>query len=166
MPEFNIFLENTYKDFDIDEAAVHKKIVIMADYIFSCKEIMLKSFLNKYKFDTLSFDIVLADNKEIHRINKEYRKKDAPTDVITFAIFADSIEEERYIIDNEINLGEIIISLDKIKEQSKENNISFEEELYFIISHGILHLLGFDHQNETDYNFMIENQNKAKAMVL
>ena len=88
------------------------------------------------------------------------------TDVITFAIFADSPLNERFIIDSDISLGEIIISLDKVKEQADYNNVTFLDELYFIISHGILHLLGFDHQNDVDYNFMVENQKKAKAIVL
>ena len=118
------------------------------------------------EFNTISFDIVLCNNEYIHKINKEYRNKDSATDVITFAIFADSTPDERFIFDDEINLGEIIVSLDKIKEQSTENNVTFDSELYYLISHGILHLLGFDHQNQKDYDFMVENQNKAKAIVL
>ena len=105
------------------------------------------------------------NNEEIHKVNKEYRKKDAPTDVITFAMFADSPEEERYIFDGEVHLGEVMVSLDKIEEQSKENNVTFEEELHYIIAHGVLHLLGFDHQTEPEYNFMVGYQNRAKAIV-
>ncbi len=166
MTNLNIFLENTYEDYDIDEVMVHNNIVKMTDYIFKDNAIMSNSCLNKYKYDVVSFDIVFVNNEEIHRINKEYRHKDSPTDVITFAMFADSPEEERYIFDGEINLGEIIVSLDKIEEQSKENNVTFFDELYYLVSHGVLHLLGFDHQSEEEYNFMVENQNKAKAIVL
>ena len=86
--------------------------------------------------------------------------------IISFAIFADSLPEERFIIDDEINLGEIIISLDKTEEQSKNNNVTFDSELYYLISHGILHLLGFDHQTQEEYDFMVEKQNIAKAVVL
>lgn len=166
MINLNIFLENTYEEYKIDEVKIYNNVIKMADYIFKNSEITDLSCLAKIKFNTVSFDIVLVNNEEIHRINREYRKKDSPTDVITFAIFADSPEEEQYIIDGEINLGEIIVSLDKIEEQSKENNVSFDDELYYIISHGILHLLGFDHQSEEEYNFMVNNQNKAKAVVL
>ena len=59
-----------------------------------------------------------------------------------------------------------MISLDRVKEQAEENNIDFKNELFFVISHGILHLLGFDHQTEKDYNFMVDYQNKSKALVL
>lgn len=166
MTNLNIFLENTYPEYNIDEVLIHKDIVKMADYIFEDKNIITRSCLEGYKYDSISFDIVFVNNEEIHRINKEYRQKDSATDVITFAIFADSPEEEKFIFDNEINLGEIIVSLDKIQEQSKENNVTFNDELYFLVSHGILHLLGYDHQTEEDYEFMVNNQNKAKAVVL
>ncbi len=166
MFNINIFLQNEYPDFNIDDTVIYNNTVKIADYIVSDKDIFNKSCLYKYKFKTIVFDIILTDNKYIQRINNEYRKKDSPTDVITFAMFADSNEEERFILDEEIYLGEIIISLDRIKEQSTENNISFEDELYFVISHGILHLLGFDHQSLEDYQFMVTNQNKAKAVVL
>ena len=56
-------------------------------------------------------------------VNKEYRKKDYVADIITFAIFADS--EEKFVFDGEINLGEIIISLDKVNENSQKNSTSF-----------------------------------------
>lgn len=166
MTEFNVFIENTYDSFDIDEVKVFEDVKKITDFILKDKEIYSKSCLVNYKFKVISFDIVFCNNDDIHRINKEYRDKDRATDVITFAIFADSPDEERFIMDGEINLGEIIVSLDKIEEQSKDNNVSFDSELYYLISHGILHLLGFDHQNEDDYNFMVNNQNKAKAIVL
>ncbi len=166
MTEYNVFLENTYPDFQIDEVKVYNDVLKMTAFLCENSQITSKSCLNEMDYNSISFDIVLTNNEEIRRINKEYRFKDSPTDVITFAIFADSPSDEKFIFDSEINLGEIIVSLDKIQEQSKENNITFENELYYIISHGILHLLGFDHLTETDYNYMVENQNRAKALVL
>ncbi len=166
MTNLNIFLENTYENYKkIDEVNIYNNVVKIADYIFKNPEIMTKSCLSGKGYETVSFDIVLVNNEEIHRINKEYRQIDKPTDVITFAIFADSAEDEQFIIDGDINLGEIIVSLDRIEEQSKENKVSFNDELYYIIAHGILHLLGYDHQTEAEYNFMVNNQNKAKAVV-
>jgi len=113
--------------------------------------------------DCISFDILYCDNKKTHEINKEYRQKDSAADIITFAIFADS--EEKFIFDGEINLGEIIISLDKVGENAKEKNIKDTEELYFLISHGIMHLLGFDHQTIEEYNFIVEAQNVALSKI-
>lgn len=163
--KINIFIENLYEDYDIDEVKVYNNSVKIAEYIFQQKDIINVSCLSNQKYTDVFFDIVLTTNEKIHEINKEYRHKDSPTDVITFAIFADSSEDEKFVFDGEIHLGEIIVSLDTIETQSKENNTTFDDELYYIISHGILHLLGFDHLTETDYNFMVDVQNKAKAVV-
>ena len=100
-----------------------------------------------------------CDSVKTHEINKEYRHKDYPADIITFAIFADS--DEKFVFDGEINLGEILIALDKIKEEALKKGVKDEEELAFLISHGILHLLGFDHQTEEDYNFVVALQIEA-----
>ena len=54
-----------------------------------------------------------------------------------------------------------MLALDKVREEAKKHNVSDEYELYFLIAHGILHLLGFDHQTEEDYNFVVEVQKKA-----
>ena len=166
MTNINVFIENTYENYNIDEVVVYNKVLKMTEHILSDNDVMLKSCLNDRKYETVSFDIVFVDNNEIHRINNEYRQKDRPTDVITFAIFADSPEEEKYIFDGEVSLGEIIVSLDKIEEQSKENNVSFDDELYFLVSHGILHLLGFDHMTDDEYKYMVDKQKEAKAVVL
>lgn len=122
--------------------------------------ILEQSCLKDYDLNkiTLNGDILICGNKKIHEINKEYRHKDRPTDVITFALFAD--DENSSVVDEEIYLGEIIISADQTKIQADENKKTFEEELHFLLSHGILHLLGFDHQDEETYTFMINLQDK------
>ncbi len=168
--EINIFIENAYENFESlpDLSEMTKAAVKMTEYFLSKKDWVQNSCLEGYDFDLLYFDVVLTDDEKIHEINKQYRQKDAPTDVITFAMFADSPKEERFIFNNEINLGEIIISLDTALAQSKNEcheNKTFKDELYFLLAHGILHLLGYDHQDETTLKHMwnlqqemIENQ--------
>ena len=117
--------------------------------------------LKDYDYKTISFDFLFCDSKKTHIINREYRNKDYPADIITFAVFADSPENERFVLDNDINLGEIIIALDKITEEAEKKEISKETELIFLISHGILHLLGFDHQTEEEFNFVVTQQKEA-----
>lgn len=161
----NIFIENTYEEFPFDEVSFHRDVKRMFEYMITLPEIKTSYCLKNHDFTTIIFDIVLCNDEQIWRINREYRKTDRPTDVITFAIFADSKPEEAFIFDGEINLGEILISLDTIKLQAAQNGNTTEDEARLIAAHGMLHLLGFDHQNENDYNFVVGTQNKIKAVL-
>lgn len=163
MVNFLIISENNYTDWDIDEKFfldLTKKII---RFYFKQPEVIENYALKNQEFNKISFDILYTDSKKTHEINKEYRQKDYPADIITFAIFADS--EEKFIFDGEINLGEIIIALDKVMEEAQKKQVTKEHELAFLISHGILHLLGFDHQSEVEYNFVIDLQNRALEYV-
>lgn len=103
--------------------------------------------------------ISFVDNKQIQVINRDYRGKDKPTDVISFAML--EMEEEEVKIVGEglpVVLGDIIISVDKAKEQAEEYNHSFERELAFLALHGFLHLLGYDHMNTEDEKKMFQRQ--------
>lgn len=157
--EKNIFSENIHSSIVVDEKAAIDTAKKILDYYLDEKEIFEKSCLVGFDFATLSFDILYCDNGKTHEINCEYRQKDYAADIITFSIFADS--EEKFVFDDEVNLGEIIISLDKVSENAVGKGISFNEELYFLISHGIMHLLGFDHQTEQEYNFIVKAQTSA-----
>jgi len=159
--KINIFSENIFEARDINE----RKFIDIAKKVleFYMSEIYEQSCLNGYEFDTISFDFLYCDSVKTHEINREYRNKDYPADIITFAIFADS--EEKFIFDDEINLGEVIIALDKVQEEANKKDSTFEHELAFLISHGIMHLLGFDHQTEEEYNFVVDMQYRALESV-
>ena len=159
--KINIYCENEYKSWNVDSSWVIKTAVSILNFYVDNPEIYENSCLKDYDYGRLSFDFLLCDSVKTHKINKEYRNKDYPADIITFAVFADSEVGERFVLDKEINLGEIIIALDKMIEGAEEKGIKKEEELAFFISHGILHLLGFDHQTEQEYNFVIKWQKKA-----
>lgn len=106
------------------------------------------------KVDNVEFNIIIVDNDRIHEINREYRNKDMPTDVISFAL-----EDDEVFPNLEVRvLGDIYISLDKVYEQSKSYGHSFFRELSFLTVHGILHLLGYDHMNEVDEKEMFSRQ--------
>ncbi len=159
MTKFNIFSENIFEGWDVDEKKfldIAKKIL---KFYLSIPEVYENSCLFGFDFKTISFDFLYCNSIKTHEINREYRNKDYPADIITFAIFADS--GEKFIFDGEINLGEVIIALDKVIEEADKKGVTREFELSFLISHGILHLLGFDHQSEDAYNFVIDLQNKA-----
>ncbi len=103
--------------------------------------------------------VSFVTNEAIRDINREYRDKDQPTDVISFAM-EEPGEGEMVIqgIDEPRVLGDIIISLDRTKEQASDYGHSFERELGFLAVHGFLHLLGYDHMNEEDEKKMFAKQ--------
>lgn len=164
MTKYNIFSENIYDNWQIDEKLFIDTAKKILKFYLSLSDVYEKSCLNSFDYNTISFDFLYCDSVKTHEINREYRNKDYPADIITFAIFADS--EEKFVFDGEINLGEVIIALDKVIEEADKKGVTKEYELSFLISHGILHLLGFDHQTEEDYNFMVQIQDKTKAQVL
>jgi len=103
--------------------------------------------------------VTFVSSEKIHEINREYRDKDRPTDVISFAL-EEMGEGEMEIMGAELPrvLGDIIISTDKAREQADEYNHSFKRELGFLAVHGFLHLLGYDHENEDDEKAMFSKQ--------
>lgn len=92
--------------------------------------------------------VVLCDNTYIHELNKTYRNIDRPTDVLSFAL--NEGEEEGYDGPDTKLLGDIVISLDKTREQADEYGHSFERELAYLTVHGMLHILGYDHMTDED----------------
>ena len=160
MTIINVFTENIDADRKVDEKEVIKKTKLILEHYI--KTLGNKSCLNGYKYKSITLDILFCDSIKTHELNRNYRNKDKPADIITFAIFAD--DENRFVFDNDINLGEIVIALDKAEEMTNRD-VSLaqnkEQELYFLISHGLMHLLGFDHRDEEEYNFIISEQRKA-----
>ena len=101
---------------------------------------ILKSEYNEeYEKNDYYLSLLITTNDVIQTINRDYRNKDAVTDVISFAY-----NETENIGPMNI-LGDIVISLDRVKEQAKEYGHSDEREFYYVFCHGLLHLLGYDH---------------------
>jgi probable rRNA maturation factor len=103
--------------------------------------------------------VTFVSNERIQEINRDYRDKDQPTDVISFAL-EEMGEGELKVVGADIPrvLGDIIISIPRTREQAKEYNHSFMRELGFLSVHGFLHLLGYDHMNEQDEKIMFDRQ--------
>ncbi|PSR28611.1 probable rRNA maturation factor [Sulfobacillus thermosulfidooxidans DSM 9293] len=93
--------------------------------------------------------IVLTDDSTIHELNRTYRGVDRPTDVLSF-----SQREGEDAFDDPV-LGDIVISLDRTRQQALEYGHSFERELGFLTVHGILHLLGWDHETPDEEQRMM-----------
>lgn len=111
------------------------------------REYVQKVLEKEYEAESpVYMSLLFTGNDEIQVINREYRDKDQPTDVISFAYH----ETEDFDIGPYDTLGDIVISLERVVEQAKEYNHSEKRELFYVLTHGILHLLGYDHIEEKD----------------
>ena len=128
------------------------------------KEIKEIKLLNEYmKFATKKldiekgiFNIIFVSNEEIHNINKEYRNTDRVTDVISFAL-----EDNPDIVYEDFRLlGDIYIAIDVAYDQAIEYNHSREREVCFLATHGLLHLLGYDHMTPLEEKEMFGKQDE------
>ena len=137
-------IDITYDISDVQEFMDEEKINEFVDMILEHEK--LENTENTY----VSF--LITTNDVIQNINSEYRGKDTPTDVISFAY-----NETENIGPFDI-LGDIIISAEKVTEQAKEYGHSTEREFYYVLCHGMLHLLGYDHINEEDKKVMREKE--------
>ncbi|MGL5021022.1 MAG: rRNA maturation RNase YbeY [Mycoplasmatales bacterium] len=124
-------------------------INIVDDYGFKVDEKKIKKYV-EYLDENLNnkkdFSLVFFSDEKIKNMNNEFRYKDSATDVLSFEEFMDDY------------LGDIIISVDTLKRQAKEYKHSEERELFFLITHGYLHIHGYDHMSEDEENEMMKLQ--------
>ena len=126
---------------------------------FSVRKVISSVLRTVKKIESLNTEhimsIILVDNKKIHEINLEYRNIDRPTDVISFAAIDSSSNRELGY-----ELGDIYISIDKVYEQAEAYNHSVMREFAFLVTHGTLHLLGYDHMEKEDEIVMFKKQDE------
>lgn len=127
---------------------------IEEDKIKDYVENILKNEKNEYNEKTYYISFLITNNEVIHKINKEYRNIDKPTDVISFAY-----NETENIGPVEV-VGDIIISIDKVKSQAQEFGHTVLREFYYLLTHGMLHILGYDHIEKEEQKIMREKEEK------
>lgn len=117
--------------------------------------------------NTAEVSVTFTDNEGIHELNARYRGVDRPTDVLSFPLFDYDGTSEEPPVDEMMNmLGDIVISLEKAKEQAEQFGHSFEREVAFLTAHSMLHLLGYDHElGEDEDREMREKQNIVMDMI-
>ncbi len=137
------FVELVYKN--VEENKEYEKIINLV--IEKCFGVERLENLNLY------ISITLTTPSEIRTINNEFRNIDKETDVLSFPMFEkNEIDEMVKLGSNEIpeTIGDIVISVDRVKEQAEEYGHSFERELAYMVVHGFYHLMGYDHMVEED----------------
>jgi probable rRNA maturation factor len=94
----------------------------------------------------------------IHQLNRDYRQQDRPTDVLSFAVLDDAPLLPAVLAEIPLNLGDLVVSVDTARQQAQDHGHSLREELVWLVAHGLLHLLGWDHPDEVQLKQMWEQQ--------
>ena len=118
------------------------KLIFVDETNANIDKAIFESILQKVQTKK-DIELLLTSNSEIQKLNKQYRQKDEATDVLSFPM------------EDEESLGQIVISIDRAKSQAKELSQTLEEELKFLFAHGLLHLMGHDHQNPEEEKEML-----------
>ncbi|HAN21694.1 MAG: rRNA maturation RNase YbeY [Clostridiales bacterium GWF2_36_10] len=126
--------------------------LIPDSYITLMKRCIRICIANEYPVHKFEVNLTVCDNDYIHELNKQHRGKDAPTDVLSFPFYDFDTPEVTTL------LGDIIISIDKAKEQAATYGHSLKRELCFLAVHSALHLLGYDHEDEEEREMMEQKQ--------
>ncbi|BAY27186.1 hypothetical protein NIES2100_70080 [Calothrix sp. NIES-2100] len=101
----------------------------------------------------------LTDDVEIQSLNSQYRHQDKPTDVLAFAALeVDSPQNEEMFASMPLYLGDIVVSVDTAQRQAQQQEHSLQTELAWLVAHGLLHLLGWDHPDEESLVRMLKQQ--------
>lgn len=132
---------------------------VTSDYVDMLQRLLIFAADKEGITQEAEVSVSFVKNKEIQELNRNYRGKDEPTDVISFAL-EETMDDEINIVGEDIPLvlGDIVISIDRTIEQAEDYNHSFERELGFLTVHGFLHLLGYDHINAEDEKVMFQKQ--------
>ena len=154
----NNFVELVYKD--VEENKDYEKIInIVVD---KCFEVEKLEKLNLY------LSITLTTPAEIRSINKEFRNIDKETDVLSFPMF-EKEEIDQIVVSGKNDiveaLGDIVISVNRVKEQAEEYGHSFERELAYMVVHGFYHVMGYDHMVEEDKVVMRAKEENVLSML-
>ncbi len=117
--------------------------------------------LRAMRLSERELSIVLCDDPTIHALNRNYRAKDAPTDVLAFAMN----EGESAALNPHV-IGDVVISLDTAARQARAQLRSLEDEVTMLLAHGLLHLLGLDHRDRTEERRMTARTDLLRATAL
>ena len=149
--KLNIIIEDDrWKNFDGDVRKISRKVFDVAiKYLNSHDEL---DFLPNDK--PIEINLCLSNDDNVHELNREFRSMDKPTNVLSFA----NVDDENFLAEtasqNEIELGDIIIAFETMEREAVLENITFNAHYCHLLTHGILHLCGFDHQEDDEAEYM------------
>lgn len=141
-----------YTDYE-DDGKLEEYNNFLNEYSGKIENIIKEALdLNNITIPNIYLGIGVVTESKIHNMNKEYRNVDKKTDVLSFPMYErDELNNlNKILADEEISLGDIVLCMDVIEKQAKEYETGFNREMLYMITHGICHLLGYDHIDEND----------------
>ena len=147
----DIFFENTQDKHTVDD--------VLQDLVQTVADTALEYEAFNRKTE---ISVLFVDNNQIKEINNDFRQIDSPTDVLSFPMLnfegGKVIESVGDSYLGTVVLGDIVLSLERASDQAKEYGHSYEREVGFLVCHSVLHLLGYDHENEDERTVMREKE--------
>ena len=142
----------------VSESNLWNKKVKKKDFFFNS---LVRLFPKKYRFikKKVSLTILLSNNTNIKKINKKFRNKNKPTDILSFPF------EKKINIKKSSYLGDIVISYEFVDKPKKLNNLEFKDKVIKIFIHGFLHLLGYDHIKLKDFKKMLKEEEEIYRFI-
>ena len=126
-----------------------------------------RRILEYLEYPDFDLGIMLTDNQTIHEYNKKYRDKDKPTDILSFP-FHDKLKADERIVaqtDDQKNIGDIIISPEYVQADLPRWEQTFDERMRVLLTHGICHLLGYDHIKDEEYEVMEKKEEELLKLL-
>jgi probable rRNA maturation factor len=126
-----------------------------------------QAILDILGYSDFDLGILLTDNKTIQEYNRAYRHKDKPTDILSFAYHHDLKAGDPIIIHDpeDKNLGDLIISLEYVRQDAPQWEQTFEQRMRVLLVHGICHLRGYDHIEDEDYIVMYKEEDRLLSLL-
>ncbi len=152
-------------EFNLQDIVESKLDIPWTDWFSIWLENLSESLPKNQEGEGFEVSLRLTDDSEIQSLNSTYRAQDKPTDVLAFAALEVNVPKLTELSCDPIYLGDIIISLDTAKKQALKQSHSLQIELAWLASHGLLHLLGWDHPNLESLEAMLAKQSSLLKSV-
>lgn len=125
-----------------------------------------QQLLSQNTFDLIELEISLINKIDMQEINKVHREKDYVTDVLSFPTQENIRSGEFEILNNSLYLGDLVVCHEVCEQQAKEHNISYNDEFIHLITHGLLHLYGYDHEISEDEDLIMRGLEEKVILLL
>ncbi len=155
---------------DIYSQNEQDKIPVCAQLETMIEDVIKETLKSENFASDCMVSVTLTDNENIREINNEQRNIDSATDVLSFPVLefenGELVENVGDVFEDRLILGDIVVSLERAKQQCEEFGHSFEREVGYLVCHSVLHLLGYDHEDEAERAVMREKEENVMSKMM